>query len=146
MEETLAIDVCFSERERFTLAVFFTTTYKPKSKAERKAMKLAFRRLKLDEIIARGRKPGGIKPELLSDAPVVVPVTRETIDWAIAQLNSVQSETADSLILSDIEDRIDEVVAGTYIVPPNAVRPKPTLASVPVPPPPPQAAPEAPAS
>jgi hypothetical protein len=130
-EDTLGIDVCFSERERFTLAIFFTSTFKPKTKAERKALKLAFRRFKLDEIIARCRKPGGIKIELLSDAPVVVSLTQEAIDWAMAHLNTVQSETADSLILADVEERLDEVVAGTYVVPPNATRPKVSLASVP---------------
>jgi hypothetical protein len=134
-EATLTIDVALSERERFTLAVFFTGTYKPKNKAERRAMKLAFKRMKLDEIIARGRKPGGITIAMLSDTPTVVPLNEETIDWAIANLNTVQSETADSLILGDIEERFDEVKAGTYVVPPNAVKPKPALVSVPETPP-----------
>lgn len=151
-EDTLAIDVVLSERERFTLAVFFTSTYKPKNKTERKAMRLAFRRLQLDGIIARGRRPGGIKPELLSDVPTVVALTEEAIDWAIANLNQTQSETADSLILADLEERFEEVKAKAYVLPPDAVRPKAVLTSVPAATPPqaaaestpPQAAPEAP--
>jgi hypothetical protein len=129
-DEIPSVLVALSERERFTLAVFFSGTYKPKNKAERKAMKLAFKRLRLDEIIARMRKPEGIKPTMLSDAPVAVPLNEETIAWAAANLNKTQSETADSLILSDVEDRFDEVQAGTYVLPDSA-KPKASLTSVP---------------
>jgi hypothetical protein len=133
-DEIPSVLVALSERERFTLAVFFSGTYKPANKAERKAMRLAFRRLRLDEIIARMRKPEGIKPTMLSDAPAAVPLNEETINWAVARLNKTQSETADSLILCDIEDRFDEVQAGTYVLP-DAAKPKTPLVSVPETPP-----------
>lgn len=131
MSETIqSFDVALTERERFTLAVFFSNTYKPKSKAERKAMKLAFRRLNLDEIVARMRKPGGVNPAMLLDTPTVIPLNQETVNWVIANLNTVQSDTADSLILGDVEDYLDAVQAGTYTLPPNAVKPKAALMSV----------------
>lgn len=129
-DAALVVDVALSERERFTLAVFFSGTYKPKNKAERKAMRLVFRRLRLDEIIGRMRKPEGIKPTMLSDAPVAVPLNEETINWVVANLNNTTSETADSLILSDVEERFDEVRASTYTLPPG-VRQRAPLAAVP---------------
>jgi len=113
----LSFPVALSERERFTLAVFFSQTHRPKNKAERKAMKLAYKRLRLDEIIDRMRKPGGIKVELLSDTPVAIHVNDETITWMATNLNTAESTTADSLILSDVEDRIEAIQARTYQLP-----------------------------
>jgi hypothetical protein len=113
----LSFPVALSERERFTLAVFFSQTHRPANKAERKAMKLAYRRLRLDEIIDRMRKPGGIKVELLSDAPGVIQINDETLAWVVANLNTKESTMADSLILSDIEDRIEAIQARTYQLP-----------------------------
>jgi hypothetical protein len=128
-EDSLVIDVALSERERFVLACFFTGTYKPKNKTERKAMRLAFKRLKLDEIVARLRTPEGIKTGLLSNTPVSVPLNEETINWAVANMNKTESATADSLTLSEIEERFDEVLAGTYVLPESA-KTKPALTSV----------------
>ena len=117
MPDVLSFPVAFSERERFTLAVFFSQTYRPKSKAERKAMKIAFKRLRLEEIIDRMRKPGGIKIDLLQDKPEVIQLNDETVTWVATNLNNTESTTADSLILSEIEDRIDAIKSSTYQLP-----------------------------
>lgn len=117
MSEDLVIRVALSERERFTLAVFFSNTIKPKNKAERRAMKLAFRRLTLDEIVDRMRKPTGINPTMLKDVQVPVSINEETVDYVIAHMNQVESVSADSLILSDLEDKFDLVKAGKYELP-----------------------------
>ena len=60
MPDEMSFPVGLSERERFTLVMFFTDTHKPQSRADRKAMRLAFKRLKLDDIVARLRAPGGV--------------------------------------------------------------------------------------
>jgi len=117
MSEDLVIRVALSERERFTLAVFFSNTIKPKNKAERRAMKLAFKRLELTDIVDRMRKPTGIDPRMLKDVQVPVPINQETVDYVIAHLNPVESVSADSLILSDLEDKFDLVQAGKYELP-----------------------------
>jgi hypothetical protein len=117
MSEDLVIRVAMSERERFTLAVFFSNTLKPKDKAARRAMKLAFKRLTLDEIVDRMRKPSGINVQLLKDVQVPVPINQETVDYVITNLNNVESTSADSLILSDIEDKFELVKSGKYELP-----------------------------
>jgi hypothetical protein len=112
----MAINVAFTERERLALALFFSTTYKPDGKTARRAMRVAFKRMKLDEIMTR-LTTKGIKPGDIKDVPVPILINTETLDWMIDKLNKTTSEGSDSLILSEIEDRLEEVKNGSYVMP-----------------------------
>lgn len=116
-DDPMAINVTFTERERLTLAIFFSKTYKPADKAQRRAMRVVYKRLRLDEIMARLQTPKGINPLELKDVPVQIQVNTETVDWMIDKLNKTTSDGFDSIILSEIEDRLEEVKAGRYKLP-----------------------------
>jgi len=118
-DETLAFPVAMSERERVALVSFIANTYKAPDKAARKAMRLAFKRLQFDGIVARMRAPGGIKTDTLRDTPTVTMLNTETVLWVIERLNKTASEGADSLLIAELEDRFDEINAGTYKLPPE---------------------------
>jgi len=117
-DDPMAINVAFTERERLTLTLFFTKTYKPTDKAQRRAMRVVFKRMKLDEIMARLSTTKGINPLELKDNPVPIQINTETLDWMIDKINKTTSEGFDSIILSEIEDRLEEVKAGRYELPP----------------------------
>jgi len=118
-DTSLSFPIAMSERERVALAVFISNTYKPANKAERKTMRLAFKRLQLEGIVARLRGPGGIKSDTLSDKPVVTQVNTETVVWFIERLNKTVSDGGEALIISELEDRFDEISSGTYQLPPE---------------------------
>ncbi len=113
---TLSFPIAMSERERVTLASLIGNTYKPASKAERKTMRLAFKRLQLEGIVAR-LNTGGIKSDTLSDKQTVTHVNTETVAWVIERLNKTVTDGSNTLIISELEDRFDEINAGTYQLP-----------------------------
>jgi hypothetical protein len=120
--DTLSFPIAMSERERVALAAFISNTYKPANKAERKAMRLAFKRLHFDVIVAR-LNAGGIKSDTLSDKQTVTPVNTETVAWIIERINKTASDGSNSLIISELEDRFEEINAGTYLLPADLQKP-----------------------
>ncbi len=116
-DDPTTMNVAFTERERFTLALFLSKTYKPADKPARRAMNVAYKRLKLIDIMNRLSKPTGVNPLELKDVMVPLQLNTETIDWLMDKLNKTSSEGFDSIILSEIEDRLDDVKSGRYELP-----------------------------
>jgi hypothetical protein len=121
MSDDLTFQVAFTERERFYMATFFTRTYKPADKPARKAMRLVYRRLKLDDMMDRLSKPPGVNTSLLRDAWEAITMNEETLNWLIERIFKTPTEGIESIFLSEIEDRLDLVRDKKYVLPEGAV-------------------------
>jgi hypothetical protein len=130
IDKTKTLDVHFTVAERFKLATFCLANLKPSGRGERKQLDGLFSQLDVDDWVDALDQPEGMSREavmvILRDKSASVYVLeRDLVKWLYEKLDKAETSGTDSVRISKIENRLGEVLDGTYRLPADLEAPAP---------------------